>query len=803
MRPALPMVLRFAFPTLVASFIAAAAHADVLVNNRAGDPAGAVQTDPRVAQVFNDGSVGNAGEYVVVEWLSFVNPSTQSRTRFAVAAVPSDPGPYTFNFTNDGVPTPPTGYVWSLDPVIHGVPNDLSGVFYVAGRVRTPGTPPTIGLGFARGFVESPSSVAFDHVSVVASFGTGDPVVSYFGATDMKVHPVDASIYMLYAPYAMSSDQRNAYFVRSTDGGATWTPPTRVSSDSTYYPGAPSILCGQVAGDVTFFWQQNDADPAYVDLFSRHSSNNGVTLGPPVQVMQFPNNPQNSPNRTLPFREYVEMDRFNATYAGTAVCAMAVGLDLTHDTFPTVASAASISEVEPNGAATSATLVPAIGDVVRGNISAVSDTDFYAFDLAAGQQVNTLADSIPDFSVSQALILSWVGTDGKSILTRTSQTGPGNLYFGFTAPSAARYYLRVSAFSAPGAYRLRTVVSAPHAPGADDQHDIALSRLAPGGSWTGGQLMSPLNPIGYDENAIAMTSCVDGGLFATYDDFSVLPGRAVSRRSLRRSSDGGATWSTPATMSSANTDWAAVTGNDLGSADMVTDGVRMYSVWTDGRNGDPDVYFQFVYRRLFVLDGSPVETSAPPGAVVHFQSHVQNADSLENFDVRMDPENDAGWTLAPTDATLAPAQTALLDCAFQVPPTAVPGDVNMTFYYRPSDNPAAAFGVRSMLVHVLAPAGVQTNNAPTLALAAPAPNPMRSSGELRFSLAHATQADIELYALDGRRVRTLVDGARRAGWQSVMWDGTDARGAPVAPGAYYIRLRTEGHSLIQRFVFLR
>jgi hypothetical protein len=781
---------------LAVACMSRAARGDVLVNDRSGDPTGAIQCEPRVTQVFNE----NAGEFVVVAWLNLSTPSAQSRTRLAVAQTPPDGSPYTFTFTNNGAPPAPGGYVWSLDPVIHGEPNGTAGVFYLAGRVRTPASPPTVGVGFARGFVTAANSVTFDHVSIVANFGIGDPVVSFFGATDMQVHPADGSIYVLYSPDVLAPDVRNIYFVRSTNGGATWSAPTLVSADSTSIVLAPRIVCGQTAGDVTFLWKQNDANPAYVDVLSRHSSNNGVTLDPQTLVMQEPVSFQTAPTRQTPFREFAEMDRSGGAADGTVLCASAISLDLTQDTFPAVAGATSITEVEPNGASATATLVPAAGDVMRGTIAALSDTDFYAFDLTQGQEVNALADSMPAFAVAQ-LDLCWLGADGKSMLTEGFPIEGGSSHFGFTAPAAGRYYLRVSAFSVPGAYRLRTVLGVPHAPGANDQRDVGLSRLAPGGSWTGTQLMQPLDAIGYDDNAMAMTSCVDGAVFASYNDFSVLPGRALSRRVLRRSSDGGATWSPPAEMSSASCDWSLSKGFDLTSADMATDGVRMYTVWSDGRNGDPDVFFRFVYRRIFMVDTDPLEMTVHPGQGVDVVRHVRNEDDLEGFDVRMVPVAD--WPLPSSTATLAPGQTAALLCSFVVPADATPGDVNVTIFYRSVDQPNSAFGIANVLLHVTGNAAVSGDRAAALDLAAPFPNPLPGSGELHFSLAHAGHARLAIYGLDGRRVRTLVDGSLSAGAQHVMWDGADGNGASVAPGAYFVQLSAEGRVLVRRFVLLR
>jgi len=70
------------------------------------------------------------------------------------------------------------------------------------------------------------------------------------------------------------------------------------------------------------------------------------------------------------------------------------------------------------------------------------------------------------------------------------------------------------------------------------------------------------------------------------------------------------------------------------------------------------------------------------------------------------------------------------------------------------------------------------------------PNPMRLSTEIKFSLASAGEARIEIYNIRGQLVRTLVSGHTHRGHHSVEWDATDARGAPVAPGAYFFRLET-------------
>lgn len=68
------------------------------------------------------------------------------------------------------------------------------------------------------------------------------------------------------------------------------------------------------------------------------------------------------------------------------------------------------------------------------------------------------------------------------------------------------------------------------------------------------------------------------------------------------------------------------------------------------------------------------------------------------------------------------------------------------------------------------------------------PNPFNPRTEIRFSTPEKGPVRLEIFDLAGRRVRTLIDGEREAGWQSVAWDGTDAQGRPVSSGMYLYRI---------------
>ncbi|HEY6196178.1 MAG TPA: Ig-like domain repeat protein [Candidatus Eisenbacteria bacterium] len=78
----------------------------------------------------------------------------------------------------------------------------------------------------------------------------------------------------------------------------------------------------------------------------------------------------------------------------------------------------------------------------------------------------------------------------------------------------------------------------------------------------------------------------------------------------------------------------------------------------------------------------------------------------------------------------------------------------------------------------------------TTAFAPAMPNPFGRTTTFQYSLARSGPAELDVFSVDGRRVRTLASGVREAGEYRVEWNGTDDSGRPLAAGVYYARLRT-------------
>ena len=79
------------------------------------------------------------------------------------------------------------------------------------------------------------------------------------------------------------------------------------------------------------------------------------------------------------------------------------------------------------------------------------------------------------------------------------------------------------------------------------------------------------------------------------------------------------------------------------------------------------------------------------------------------------------------------------------------------------------------------------------------PNPFNPETTISFTLAESGSMHLSIIDVDGRRVRTLVEGARSAGLQEVSWDGLNDQGRPCSSGVYLALLEAgeqrESHRL--------
>ncbi len=100
-------------------------------------------------------------------------------------------------------------------------------------------------------------------------------------------------------------------------------------------------------------------------------------------------------------------------------------------------------------------------------------------------------------------------------------------------------------------------------------------------------------------------------------------------------------------------------------------------------------------------------------------------------------------------------------------------------------------------------APVAVEEAPSVAalrLDAPRPNPFPAGTRLRYALPTAGPISLQVFGIDGRLVRSLVNGVQTAGEHEAVWDGRNSSGRPASPGIYFTRLKAGRRVLSQRMV---
>jgi len=70
------------------------------------------------------------------------------------------------------------------------------------------------------------------------------------------------------------------------------------------------------------------------------------------------------------------------------------------------------------------------------------------------------------------------------------------------------------------------------------------------------------------------------------------------------------------------------------------------------------------------------------------------------------------------------------------------------------------------------------------------PNPFNPATTIRYGLPKTTTVVLKIYNALGQEVRTLINRTETAGYKSVIWDGRNNLGQPVASGMYVYRLQT-------------
>ncbi|MFH0920202.1 MAG: discoidin domain-containing protein [Fibrobacterota bacterium] len=83
------------------------------------------------------------------------------------------------------------------------------------------------------------------------------------------------------------------------------------------------------------------------------------------------------------------------------------------------------------------------------------------------------------------------------------------------------------------------------------------------------------------------------------------------------------------------------------------------------------------------------------------------------------------------------------------------------------------------------------------------PNPFNPSLTLHYALAKEAAHSIVVYAVNGKKIRTLQQGIQKPGHYRVLWDGKNEKGASLAGGVYILKITTGKQTSVKRVTFLK
>ena len=83
------------------------------------------------------------------------------------------------------------------------------------------------------------------------------------------------------------------------------------------------------------------------------------------------------------------------------------------------------------------------------------------------------------------------------------------------------------------------------------------------------------------------------------------------------------------------------------------------------------------------------------------------------------------------------------------------------------------------------------------------PNPFNPITSLRYDLPKDGLVNITIFDMRGRLVKTLVNGSRTAGYNSIQWNATDDRNEPVSAGLYLYTIQTGEFRQTRKMLLLK
>ncbi len=763
---------------------------NVRANNPTGDGASAGQSEESICAL---------GDYVMAAW--------NDGQGFVVAgngqgvAVSADGGA---TFTDLGNPPIPSGFPswqWTSDPVV--AVDESSGRFFYCGLADADAANNAIGIAYCH---FTGSTFAWDGA---VSVRTAASASVFLDKQWIAVDPATHNVYITNTTFT-ATDWIDFY--RSTDGGLTWSAATQISSasDNGFVQGS-RVQVGP-NGEVHTMWNAVDQTTADDNYRYRKSTNQGVSFAAEVTATKYYANfgtgaPGFNRERGIQFAG-MAVDRTNGPHRGRVYLSWAEGFNHQDESF----TGAAKSEVENNNFASRATpfTLPA---TLRGALASSSDLDWYSVSLTAGQSIACWVDSIPT-NIGYTFRVLAPNPDSLQRLSYggdlTVNTSGSQAFILYTAPVAGTYYVRmagISGITTNRQYRIR-VVQANRNVGLErgrDQRDVFTNYSDDGVTWSTPVRVNT-EGVGFDDFLPEIAVASDGNPYCFWFDFRDDGFGSRAHQYLSRSIDGGATWEPNQRLTSFQTNFTTEPVNiapNMGDYQGIgASARRLHAAWADGRDADVNTYTAAVLTDHDIAF-CQADTTVSANTAGGFHWTLSNPNTFYDNTYTVTVSSARNWPGFGSPAAVPVASLANTPYvkAFSVPDTAASG-VNQVCLTMTNANGTIVRQCCTNVTVVGNSVGVG-NGALAFGLQQNTPNPTSGRTRIGFTLPRAGRVSLHVYDLAGARVRTLVDGDRPAGVQTVDWDGRDDAGHAVKAGAYFYKLEGFGQSAQRRLVIVR
>ncbi|MCD4827946.1 MAG: T9SS type A sorting domain-containing protein [Candidatus Cloacimonetes bacterium] len=83
------------------------------------------------------------------------------------------------------------------------------------------------------------------------------------------------------------------------------------------------------------------------------------------------------------------------------------------------------------------------------------------------------------------------------------------------------------------------------------------------------------------------------------------------------------------------------------------------------------------------------------------------------------------------------------------------------------------------------------------------PNPFNPETTISFELTKQGHARVSIYNLKGQRVANVLDRNLASGTHTVLWQGRNQAGNPVASGVYLLSVTCDGEQVVRKIMMIK